>query len=103
MKRPPTVDRKSTRLNSSHLGISYAVFWLKKKKSRTRLLRRPIHLPPWPPPRRSPPTGAATVPSPQYLVTQVGRMLPFSELFFFLMERRPPGSTPFSLHYALPI
>src|SRR5258705_5452293 len=26
------VDRKSTRLNSSHLGISYAVFCLKKKK-----------------------------------------------------------------------
>src|SRR5256885_9050305 len=28
-----TVDRKSTRLNSSHLVISYAVFCLKKKKS----------------------------------------------------------------------
>src|SRR5437899_12607766 len=27
-----TTDRKSTRLNSSHLGISYAVFCLKKKK-----------------------------------------------------------------------
>src|SRR5262245_65074091 len=27
-------DRKSTRLNSSHLGISYAVFCLKKKKER---------------------------------------------------------------------
>src|SRR5437899_4805548 len=26
-------DRKSTRLNSSHLGISYAVFCLKKKNS----------------------------------------------------------------------
>src|SRR5258705_9654464 len=29
-------DRKSTRLNSSHLGISYAVFCLKKKKNRVR-------------------------------------------------------------------
>src|SRR5258705_8038483 len=29
----PTRDRKSTRLNSSHLGISYAVFCLKKKKN----------------------------------------------------------------------
>src|SRR5437899_9459108 len=29
-------DRKSTRLNSSHLGISYAVFCLKKKKRYTR-------------------------------------------------------------------
>src|SRR5256885_6127918 len=29
---PPHIDRKSTRLNSSHLVISYAVFCLKKKK-----------------------------------------------------------------------
>src|SRR2546427_6005559 len=29
-----TVDRKSTRLNSSHSQISYAVFCLKKKKQR---------------------------------------------------------------------
>src|SRR5256885_3316512 len=31
----PSVDRKSTRLNSSHLVISYAVFCLKKKKLRS--------------------------------------------------------------------
>src|SRR5256885_10142770 len=31
-------DRKSTRLNSSHLVISYAVFCLKKKKHTDRLL-----------------------------------------------------------------
>src|ERR1035441_10976198 len=30
---PNDQDRKSTRLNSSHLGISYAVFCLKKKKT----------------------------------------------------------------------
>src|SRR6266496_4772291 len=29
-------DRKSTRLNSSHVAISYAVFCLKKKKKRNR-------------------------------------------------------------------
>src|SRR5438874_4590758 len=29
------VDRKSTRLNSSHVEISYAVFCLKKKKKKT--------------------------------------------------------------------
>src|SRR5256885_2601009 len=34
------VDRKSTRLNSSHLVISYAVFCLKKKKF-NRLKREP--------------------------------------------------------------
>src|SRR5256885_8829695 len=32
-------DRKSTRLNSSHLVISYAVFCLKKKEHRYRLTR----------------------------------------------------------------
>src|SRR6266852_7495440 len=31
--RPPVEDRKSTRLNSSHGSISYAVFCLKKKKT----------------------------------------------------------------------
>src|SRR3712207_8632071 len=30
--RPDQLDRKSTRLNSSHANISYAVFCLKKKK-----------------------------------------------------------------------
>src|SRR3712207_7410405 len=30
---PSTVDRKSTRLNSSHANISYAVFCLKKKNT----------------------------------------------------------------------
>src|SRR5256885_13073351 len=34
------VDRKSTRLNSSHLVISYAVFCLKKKTSLSTLLLR---------------------------------------------------------------
>src|SRR3712207_7461885 len=31
-------DRKSTRLNSSHANISYAVFCLKKKKTKTNLI-----------------------------------------------------------------
>src|SRR5262245_63289303 len=33
LERGDRRDRKSTRLNSSHLGISYAVFCLKKKKT----------------------------------------------------------------------
>src|SRR2546426_2518561 len=41
MERSPLpedmVDRKSTRLNSSHLVISYAVFCLKKKKKQAKL------------------------------------------------------------------
>src|SRR5688572_16908870 len=33
----PSADRKSTRLNSSHSQISYAVFCLKKKKTNTHI------------------------------------------------------------------
>src|SRR3712207_8970369 len=36
----PVLDRKSTRLNSSHANISYAVFCLKKKKNKYY----PLHL-----------------------------------------------------------
>src|SRR2546426_9137967 len=39
-RRVASADRKSTRLNSSHLVISYAVFCLKKKKS-TEATRKP--------------------------------------------------------------
>src|SRR5690606_40817847 len=34
------LDRKSTRLNSSHVKISYAVFCLKKKKKKTTTTRK---------------------------------------------------------------
>src|SRR5438477_7070641 len=38
--RPPTWrDRKSTRLNSSHMSISYAVFCLKKKNKNQQWLK----------------------------------------------------------------
>src|SRR5256885_6965539 len=39
-RRYAAADRKSTRLNSSHLVISYAVFCLKKKNK-----KRPDHVP----------------------------------------------------------
>src|SRR2546429_4675883 len=40
------LDRKSTRLNSSHGYISYAVFCLKKKKQKSVTVRSPtIHYP----------------------------------------------------------
>src|SRR5690606_40691038 len=38
------VDRKSTRLNSSHVKISYAVFCLKKKKFQLNSTISPIHM-----------------------------------------------------------
>src|ERR1039457_7525720 len=43
-------DRKSTRLNSSHLVISYAVFCLKKKKTQknTKQMRMVLRIPVYP-------------------------------------------------------
>src|SRR5690625_7010149 len=38
-----TIDRKSTRLNSSHVAISYAVFCLKKKKINNINIRTDLH------------------------------------------------------------
>src|SRR5437868_11633597 len=35
----PGEDRKSTRLNSSHVSISYAVFCLKKKKKKKKKIK----------------------------------------------------------------
>src|SRR5690242_21145496 len=36
-------DRKSTRLNSSHMSISYAVFCLKKKNTQTTKTMTSVH------------------------------------------------------------
>src|ERR1022692_3827670 len=89
-------DRKSTRLNSSHLVISYAVFCLKKKKKNTS-------------------NQTATDQGPRPATTQdasqaanYGCVSPLSLVgvccvvaffffffFFFLMIRRPPRSTLF--------
>src|SRR3712207_7509128 len=41
-RRGVAADRKSTRLNSSHANISYAVFCLKKKKTFFHVLRSPF-------------------------------------------------------------
>src|SRR3712207_8797822 len=44
-ERPVQEDRKSTRLNSSHANISYAVFCLKKKNYLPHLYYRGEHTP----------------------------------------------------------
>src|SRR3712207_8831271 len=41
--REHEADRKSTRLNSSHANISYAVFCLKKKKNNTTSNQRTLY------------------------------------------------------------
>src|SRR5215475_5724549 len=79
---PP--DRKSTRLNSSHVKISYAVFCLKKKKKRGGRRRDllPEHY-------RHPLLVCAL---PRRSADDPG---PGCRAVFFLMIRRPPRSTLF--------
>src|ERR1039458_3152236 len=88
------LDRKSTRLNSSHLGISYAVFCLKKQEEERRIQLRP---------RR----GASTELDPpgrqckrreRRVCVAGGREDAGArdvKIFLFLMIRRPPRSTLF--------
>src|SRR3954464_12722097 len=88
------LDRKSTRLNSSHTIISYAVFCLKKNQRPTRG-RAPPHTQRATPPRQwTPPPGAdRRLGERRRGGCALGgvRRRPF----FFLMIRRPPGSTLF--------
>src|SRR6266581_2118449 len=89
-------DRKSTRLNSSHPSISYAVFCLKKKNLHPRLLRpRRLEsqlLRAHDPRRRLPRLHAAALPDVRRRVPQRRRQY---HHLFFLMIRRPPRSTLF--------
>src|SRR6266511_2650527 len=78
---PAEEDRKSTRLNSSHVKISYAVFCLKKKNK--------IITAPW-----QPRTICLTL-SQWHLELSREPLLIFCFCFFFLMIRRPPRSTLF--------
>src|SRR5262247_2877303 len=91
-RRRHSRDRKSTRLNSSHLGISYAVFCLKKKKKESISEVQT-------PNRESDPEVGH---SPFLLDFFVFADLPLvrtlvllHSCFFFLMIRRPPRSTLF--------
>src|SRR5450830_1625757 len=89
-------DRKSTRLNSSHVSISYAVFCLKKKKKAVLHLGQ----------KKKHPndTDAGMLARPgngrHHLVYVANDHAQFRQLFpvapfFFLMIRRPPRSTLF--------
>src|SRR5450432_1018338 len=86
-------DRKSTRLNSSHDQISYAVFCLKKKKHRWQCPLQGL--------THSLPSSLSLtwhlllVALPQYENTYTTCRYGASSCLFFLMIRRPPRSTLF--------
>src|SRR6202453_1188515 len=88
-------DRKSTRLNSSHLRISYAVFCLKKKQQKNKTARKAtksLLLT-----RRHSVHSCATCelcdryPPPTYPLLSLDCLF----FFFFLMKRPPPKFPPF--------
>src|ERR1039457_2619491 len=96
-------DRKSTRLNSSHLVISYAVFCLKKKKNNTCTTSPCLHW--W---RVARPTswycGACTRASGHVgLLDHRQRSLPSHVFFFFFNDTATTEIYTLSLHDALPI
>src|SRR6266571_3397065 len=86
-------DRKSTRLNSSHMSISYAVFCLKKKK---HLIAEDPHSGPIlnraDAKRRD---GEQLLSGGELRRAVRGEGVDLRYLFFFLMIRRPPRSTLF--------
>src|SRR3954449_2136588 len=96
-------DRKSTRLNSSHTLISYAVFCLKKKKQKTRLDNE----------QNRPPTWTATyarlqirtIELPLHTPTRSAMMILFTSFFFFFFFNDTATTEIYtlSLHDALPI
>src|ERR1022692_4328769 len=88
-------DRKSTRLNSRHLVISYAVFCLKKKKEHR-------HHGPGPGPRRYA-GGRRPGPRPARLRVDLVPFGPLDLLFFFFNDTATPEIYTLSLHDALPI
>src|ERR1035438_10063718 len=96
-----SLDRKSTRLNSSHLGISYAVFCLKKKKGCFVLRGGPSPVAPRVVGARAGGRASAVphadtlraAPPPQHKLL----------FFFFLNDRATPEIYPLSLPDALPI
>src|SRR6202022_1358536 len=96
-------DRKSTRLNSSHQIISYAVFCLKKNTTRTTTTRQSFRA-------TSPHSGGRCAGAWLCLPstgTQHRRVcvepLDYATLFFFFNERAPPGFSPLPPPGALPI
>src|ERR1022692_2601735 len=76
------LDRKSTRLNSSHLVISYAVFCFEKNVRRVRIRRRDL-------------AGGILSSSCRRRRRTKNCRCETGHYFFFLMIRRPPRSTLF--------
>src|ERR1039457_5914217 len=88
------LDRKSTRLNSSHLVISYAVFCLKKNQTKSSDVAKSVD------PERFPSDASPLALSarPSYASGRASVVGPAIRLlyvfFFFLIEGAPPEFSP---------
>src|ERR1039458_2248176 len=91
-----SIDRKSTRLNSSHLGISYAVFCLKKKNRYDRRPRILLYTRPLAPPGVYGTRAAAGATHPLNRIGKIVISIPFKVYFFFFVVPGPPKIFPFS-------
>src|ERR1039457_5862736 len=89
------LDRKSTRLNSSHLVISYAVFCLKKKKKKKQKKSAQAQVDTQHQCRTQLSHRHHRLDSDCRLSTLALALSSFICFFFFLMIRRPPRSTLF--------
>src|SRR6266487_2568435 len=98
-RRPGSRDRKSTRLNSSHPSISYAVFCLKKKKLRVPGGPRGSRNPGRAVPRRRLHRALRGGP----LRAATGEVPAADELLFFFNDTATTEIYTLSLHDALPI
>src|SRR3954467_4933253 len=96
-------DRKSTRLNSSHTIISYAVFCLKKKRPPLATTHQTAHKLVTHPAREQP-RGARLRRVGKQRETRGSLVCPACALFFFFfIVAAPTEIYPFSLPAALPI
>src|SRR6266496_368219 len=86
-------DRKSTRLNSSHVEISYAVFCLKKKKRLVHPLLDDADRSQFV--GQTPPRDRGRLRAEYCYNCSLSSVSHYIALFFFLMIRRPPRSTLF--------
>src|SRR6202011_6213709 len=90
-----SLDRKSTRLNSSHRCISYAVFCLKKKKKQKTNQQQKRATNTYERVTYTQHNSCPRMLSPLYLLPIIPVLFFLFFLFFFLMIRRPPRSTLF--------
>src|SRR3954467_2951538 len=96
-------DRKSTRLNSSHTIISYAVFCLKKKNTRALEPHCNLASPVLLQTRQTPVRYLRGVTRRSVRRAEVRSRVLLCALFFFLKERAPPELPPLPHPGGLPI